>query len=342
MIRFGSSLMHAHLAYMSGRACVFQEYAWAHFRWSKAKANWWREGQTPLNVIVSGPVAGRPFESDDLASRAISQDWFDVVCPKDERRYIDIKARSAKPCGCTAGIRIRERNPHPLADGAPRCTGAVARDCRTVRGGDAFPQILDHLIWKSPRILSLRDSASQSPISRLLDASPIVRSTVARNYLFIPCGPRPAQLAPRVVFQRMHAVHARRGDDYEAHCHGHGMNRGNKGFYGWNLFPRPPDRFVPEPEADAPGKDLCFLARDWRNQAGVVRKVAEVRREYLVHATQSNATLDVVYILSNERGAWIHGLKKMLQKTLLPARILCSMRNRRMCQWRWIWRLRGA
>jgi hypothetical protein len=33
-----------------------------------------------------------------------------------------------------------------------------------------------------------------------------------------------------------------------------------------------------------------------------------------VHATQSNATLDVLYILSNERGAWIHGLKKTPQK----------------------------
>jgi hypothetical protein len=39
-----------------------------------------------------------------------------------------------------------------------------------------------------------------------------------------------------------------------------------------------------------------------------------VRRDYLVHATQRNATLDVVYILSNEKGAWIDGLKKMLQK----------------------------
>jgi hypothetical protein len=53
----------------------------------------------PLNAIVSGPVASGPFESDDPAPHAVSQDWFDVVCPNDERRYIDINTnvRGAKP-----------------------------------------------------------------------------------------------------------------------------------------------------------------------------------------------------------------------------------------------------
>jgi hypothetical protein len=64
-------------------------------------------------------------------------------------------------------------------------------------------------------------------------------------------------------------------------------------------------------EPDTPGKDERFLARRWPDQAGVVRKVAEVR---LVHATQSDATLNVVYIFSNESGECIDGLKKMLQK----------------------------
>jgi hypothetical protein len=66
--------------YISESAYVFEEYAWApqHIRWSKAKAKLGREGQkhamTPLNAIVSGPVAGRPFESDDLTPRAVSRD----------------------------------------------------------------------------------------------------------------------------------------------------------------------------------------------------------------------------------------------------------------------------
>jgi hypothetical protein len=105
-------------------------------------------------------------------------------------------------------------------------------------------------------------------------------------------------------------VHIRRGDDYEAHCRE--MSHGNEGVYGWNLLPQLPDRFVTEP--DVPGKDQRFLPRCWPDKAGVVGKVAEVRREYLAHATQRNATLDIVYILSNEKGMWIDGLKKALQK----------------------------
>jgi hypothetical protein len=61
-----------------------------------------------------------------------------------------------------------------------------------------------------------------------------------------------------------------------------------------------------------PGKDQRPIEHCQPDKAGVVQKVAEVRRDYLVHATQSNA-LDVVYILSNKRGVWIDGLK-MLQK----------------------------
>ncbi|KAJ7892382.1 hypothetical protein B0H13DRAFT_2340173 [Mycena leptocephala] len=284
------NLMNAYLAYMSERAYVFQEYAWApqHFRWPKAKANLGgQEGQTPLNAIVSGLVAGGPFESDDPAPHAVFQDWFDVVCPKDQHRYITINsnAHGAKP--------------------AARCLEIVAPSAEE----DPSPQIFDHHLWKSPRILTLW--GTQSPISRPLDASPIVGSAVARNsYLFLPHRPRPVHPAPRDAFQRMLAVHLRWGDDYEAHCRG--MNCRNEGFHGWNLFPQLPDRVVPEP--DMPGKDERFLARCCPDQAGVVRKVAEVRREYLVHATQSNPTLDVVYILSNERGVWIDGLKKMLQK----------------------------
>ncbi|KAJ7919867.1 hypothetical protein B0H13DRAFT_2230817 [Mycena leptocephala] len=312
---FNDVLMNAHLAYISDRAYVFQDYTWApqDFQWPRRK---WltKHPHTPLNAIVSGPVAGGLFESDDPAPRAISQDWFDVVCPKNERHYIDINAPGVNPAvsqqASESGIEILTHWRTVLRDAPERCLEIVAPS--DAKGdGDAFPQIFDPLLWKSPRILTLWASISQSPISRLLDASPIVGSAVARNtYLFIPRGPRPTHPAPRDPFQRMLAVHLRRGDAYEALCRE--MSRRDEGFYAWNLFPQLPDRFVSEP--DARGTDERFLARCWPDQAGVIRKVAEVRRQYLVHATQSNATLDVVYILSNEKGRWIDGLKKMLQK----------------------------
>jgi hypothetical protein len=301
--------MNAHLAYISERAYVFQDYQWApdHFQWPKEK--WVTVNpRTPLTAIISGPVAGGPFESDDPAPRAISEDWFDIVCPRRERRYIN--TRDVKPAVAEApGIDVLTHWQTVLRNVPEHCVEIVGAE------EDMFSQTFDLGLWGSPRILTVWDSFSQSPISRLLDASPIVHSAVDRNtYLFIPRGPRPPHPAPRDPFRRMLALHLRRGD-YDGHCRG--MTYINMVFYSWNLFPYLPDRFVSEP--DAPGKDERFLERCWPDHAGIVKKAAEARRDYLAHAatfngTQSSATLDVMYILTNEKSAWITGLKKALQR----------------------------
>ncbi|KAJ6550098.1 hypothetical protein B0H19DRAFT_951655 [Mycena capillaripes] len=305
---FNEVLMNAHLAYVSGRAYVFQDYYWAqdHYLWPKET---WLipKPRTPLNAIVSGPVAGGAFESDDTAPRAVSEDWFDVVCPWHKRRYIN--TRDIKPAVAQApGIDVLNHWAAVLRDAPDRCIEIVeAKE-------DSFPQTFDLGLWGSPRILTLWDSFSQSPISRLLEPSPIVRAAVDRNaYLFIPRGPRPPHPAPRDPFQRMLALHLRRGD-YEGHCRG--IAYGNMAFYSWNLFPHLPDRFVPEP--DAPGKDERVRGRCWPDHTEVVRKAAEARGDYLAHAqsvngTSSHATLDVMYILTNEKSVWIDELLVALQ-----------------------------
>ncbi|KAJ7848710.1 hypothetical protein B0H14DRAFT_2356616 [Mycena olivaceomarginata] len=112
----------------------------------------------------------------------------------------------------------------------------------------------------------------------------------------------------------MLALHLRRGD-YEGHCRG--MTYINLVFYSWNLFPHLPNRFVSEP--DVLGKDECFVTRCWPDVAGVVKKAAEARCDYLTHAASGNgthgdATLDVMYLLANEKSSWIDGLKETLGK----------------------------
>ncbi|KAJ6550104.1 hypothetical protein B0H19DRAFT_1211458 [Mycena capillaripes] len=305
---FNEVLMNAHLAYVSGRAYVFQDYYWApdHYLWPKE--TWlMRYPRTPLNAIVSGPVAGGPFESDDTAPRAVSEDWFDVVCPRNERRYIN--TRDVKPAVKEApGVEVLAHWKTVLRDAPERCIEIVGAE------EDSFSQTFDLGLWGSPRLLTLWEQFSQSPISRLLEASPIIRAAVDRNaYLFIPRGPRPPHPAPRDPFQRMLALHLRRGD-YEGHCRG--MEFINMAFYSWNLFPHLPDRYTPEP--DAPGKAERFRERCWPDHAGVVRKAAEARRDYLAHAqsvngTSSHATLDVMYLLTNEKSPWIDELLVALQ-----------------------------
>ncbi|KAJ7461220.1 hypothetical protein FB451DRAFT_490693 [Mycena latifolia] len=305
---FNEVLMNAHLAYVSGRAYVFQDYYWSHEHYQWPKEHWVSVNpRTPLNAIVSGPVAGGPFEPDDPAPRAVSEDWFDVVCPRRERRYIN--TRDVKPAVATAeGINVL-RHWQALLQSAPeRCIEIV----EATAAEDSFPQTFDLSLWGSPRLLSLWPSFAASPISRLLGPSPIVRAAVARNaYLFLPHGPRPPHPAPRAPFARMLALHLRRGD-YEGHCRG--MAWMNLAFYSWNLFPHLPDRYAPEP--DAPGKDERFLARCWPDLAGVVRKAAAARADYLAHTRDTglgDGTLDVLYLLTNEKSAWLDELKGALR-----------------------------
>ncbi|KAJ7909103.1 hypothetical protein B0H13DRAFT_2192958 [Mycena leptocephala] len=303
---FNEVLMNAHLAYISGRAYVFQEYRWAHDHYASTwpKDTWLAMNpQTPLNAIVSGPVAGGPFEPDNPAPRAISENWFDVVCPPNERRYINTRDVK-RPVSEAPGIDVLTHWQKLLRAVPERCVEIVSAE------EDPWPQTFDLPLWSSPRILTLWDSFSSSPISRLLHASPIVRAAIASNtHRFLPWVSLPLHLTPPDPFARMLALHLRRGD-YEAHCGW--LAYLNTRFYSWNLFPHLYDRFVPEP--DVPGKDERFFARCLPDQAGVVRKAAEVRRDYLAHAIQSNATLDVLYILTNEKSVWITALKKMLHE----------------------------
>ncbi|KAJ7867383.1 hypothetical protein B0H14DRAFT_3441834 [Mycena olivaceomarginata] len=261
--------MNAHLAYVSGRTYMFQDYYWAHehYQWSKQK--WVNVApRTPLNAIVSGPVAGGPFEPDDPASRAVSEAWFDV-CPRREGRYIN--TRDVKPAVNQAlGIEVLNHWQTLLRDAPEHCIEIVPA--------------------------SRKETFDLSPISRLSAALP-------------------SSLPPWTVTHTSHARTASQAGDYEGHCRG--MTYINLVFYSWNLFPHLPDCFVSEP--DMPGKDEHFLTRCWPDVAGVVKKVAEARCDYLTHAASGNgthgdATLDVMYLLTNEKSSWIDGLKETLGK----------------------------
>ncbi|KAJ7085331.1 hypothetical protein C8R43DRAFT_313729 [Mycena crocata] len=305
---FNEVLMNAHLAYVSGRAYVFQDYYWSHEHYQWPQEQWLHVSpRTPLNAIVSGPVAGGPFEPSDPAPRAVSEDWFDTVCPSHSRRRI--YTGDVKPAVADApGTEVLAHWQKLLQDAPERCIEVIA----SKGDDDPFPQTFDLRLWGSPGLLTLWDSFSQSPISRLLSPSPIVRAAVDRNsYLFLARGPRPPHPAPRDPFARMLAFHLRRGD-YEGHCRG--MAYMNLLFYSWNLFPHLPDRFVSEP--NAPGKDERFLQRCWPDLARVVGKAAEARADYRAHVAKGDGTqttLDVFYLLTNEKSPWIDDLKVALR-----------------------------
>ncbi|KAF8167276.1 hypothetical protein B0H34DRAFT_681214 [Crassisporium funariophilum] len=309
-------LMNTWLAYKSKRAYVFQEYMWnhGHYPWPKEKFRQ-QNPTTPLNALLSGPSAGGPWDPEDDAPRSISEAWFDVVCPKAERRIIftgDVKPAVYWEMGNI----IFDHWQKVLTDAPERCVEVTVGPNDT----DAVPQTFDLWLWGSTRVLSLWDAFRDSPVTRLLAPSPVVRAAVDRNeYLFLPRGPRPAHPASRNPYDRMLAVHLRRGD-YEGHCTN--LANWNTTFYSWNLLPFLPDQFEhPSPIGYEPGKNTPegyahYLKHCYPNHDQILEKIEKSREEYIRAAKPGEyRTLDVIFLLTNDRTSWVDDLKATLQKS---------------------------
>ncbi|KAF8645181.1 hypothetical protein AX16_008008 [Volvariella volvacea WC 439] len=310
---FNELLMNALLAYKTKRAYVFIDYVWKneYYAWPEHQFRDWPP-RTPLNAIISGPMAGGPWDEGDDAPRSVSEKYYDIVCPESERRIFN--TRDVKPAvQWSQGNEIFAHWEKLLLETPERCVEIIPAP----RSEDGFPQTFDLWLWGSDRILSLWDMFSKSPISRLLATSPLVRSAVDRNeYLFHPTGPKPPFPVSRNPFDRMLAVHIRRGD-YKDACIG--LATWNSTFYSWNLLPELPDRFIPPPGGkwgeNTPENTAKYLEHCLPTFDAIVQKVHDSRVDYVnaVH-TGTRRYLDVLYLLTNEESDWLDQLKEALRK----------------------------
>ncbi|KAJ8092474.1 hypothetical protein PM082_023727 [Marasmius tenuissimus] len=308
---FNEVLMNAHLAYMSGRAYVFQDYVWKwdYYPWPPEQ---FLENppRTPLNAIISGPTAGGLWEEGDGAPRSITEDWFEVVCPQSERRVIN--TRDVKPAVYwEPGNVIFEHWRKLLTEAPERCIEIWPAS----REEDGYGQTFDLWLWGTDRILPLWEQFVNSPTSRLLGTSPLVNSAIDRNeYLFFPHGPRNTK-ASHNPWDRMMAMHVRRGD-YSDACKG--LATWNSTFYSWNLLPFLPDLFVPPPGGEwgknTPENEAAYLVHCLPTFDFIVQKVRDSRRDYIAEGAKKgeNRELDIMYLLTNDQGEFLDKLKRAL------------------------------
>ncbi|KAG6879223.1 hypothetical protein C0992_004284 [Termitomyces sp. T32_za158] len=302
------SLMNAHLAYASKRAYVYQDYVWKpeYYPWPKNQ-RLQNPPHTPLGALIAGTVVGQPFDEGDDAPRSVSSKYFDKVCPTYERRIIytgDVKPAVA----WSQGTEIFEHWANLLRDAPELCIEIKAS------GDDNFPQTFDLWLWGSDRVLSLWDSFSKSPTSRLLTTSPIVGAAVKRNeYLFVPRGPRPPHPVSADPYARMLAMHIRRGD-FKGACSS--LAYWNSTFYSWNLLPQLPDRFQPDPSIPWNSTEY-FAAHTTRclpDADLIIKKARDSRDDYVKADSGKRRTLDILYLLTNDKGEWMDKLKAALRK----------------------------
>ncbi|KAG9226540.1 hypothetical protein CCMSSC00406_0005793 [Pleurotus cornucopiae] len=300
-------LLNAHLAYASERAYVFQDYVWKpeYYPWAipfMTFDRFRRWPRTPLSALIAGPTAGGPWDTvSSHMPRSVTEKYFDKVCPPSERRLINTK--DIKPAiNEASGIVIFETWQRLLLNAPERCIEIEAAPWPA----ESYPQTFDLYLWGSERILSLWDSFSKSPTSRLLATSPLVNSAVARNEHLFGGGDS---------YDRMMAMHIRRGD-FKGACLE--LARWNSTFYSWNLLPFLPDKFTPPPGgwwgANTPENTAVYLERCLPSSEAIVEKARRAREDLARHSTQTHgAQLDVMYLLTNEDGEWLDAMKRLLK-----------------------------
>ncbi|KAF7300521.1 hypothetical protein HMN09_00936600 [Mycena chlorophos] len=311
-------LMNAFLAYSTNRAYVFGEYWWApqHYQFPRPEGS--GDARTPMKALVGGPVVGDPWlptgdEDTHPHPRSISTPWWDTICPPERRRVFD--TQSIKPfleggVDNAAGSLIWSTWHELLLNAPESCVEVVYSANNT----DMFPQIFDLRLWGSPRILDLWDSFSKSPISAQFRASPIAQSAVEANIgygTFSGASLRffPAWLYPhRDPFERMLAVHLRRGD-YVEHCHN--IVNWHAKYYGWAQLPSLPDVVAGRmPSEDDPEREAKVFAMCLPDVASVVRRIEEVRNEW---AAQNGSALETLYLLTNSDHEFLDALLPALR-----------------------------
>ncbi|KAJ7485884.1 hypothetical protein FB451DRAFT_1231354, partial [Mycena latifolia] len=341
---FQEQLLNTHLAYLTDRAYVFPSYIPRdHPPFPDTLANGTRHMlHVPMNAFVSGPTGGGPLSadwSDSLTRRAVSEEWWNAVCPRKDVVVIKMyeTMRKMRLDENSDGEEMMARWAHKLLK--------MSAPCVSIETGPPF----DYIFIGSSRVLSVWPSYSSSPILKYFAWSPLITAALFRNFHLLSPHEPPAFLLPLgdepytfLSFRPYHpsvapfpgllGIHVRRGD-YEGHC----VNLANGGadYNAWNLLGTPglatrpsrpgfqsatPPGYVwpalPD-HLDVPAgqsrRDAAF-AHCWPSPEAIVDRVRRVRQMAASEVASSQSqSLRSVYISTNGERGWVTALAAMLK-----------------------------
>jgi hypothetical protein len=298
----------SYMAYAANRSFVFEDYVWSHTPFPYAIYDFsLRPARIPLNAFISGPTAGGPM----VQRRAISAEFWELVCPKGRRQVISSKDAP----NWEEGSVIIEWWVAKLKNVNDACveidsSSKVVFDRLCVwlylilmfRSLESLPSL-----FGGPRILSIWPGVSSSPILTDYTWSPLVQSAVSRNFaIFQPPSPKTLfDISSTSTLSGLVAVHLRRGD-YKRHCPR--LAEWQSLYMGLNQFPSLPDKFDPAPYANAShtAREEYYLEHCLPSTEQIVSRLHALRVE--------SPTLRRVYVLTNGWKWWVKALKSALQE----------------------------
>ncbi|KAH7314014.1 hypothetical protein B0J17DRAFT_352196 [Rhizoctonia solani] len=206
-------LLNTILAYETDRAPVFSPFdAWAHPpRDDTAEDGQRKVLSIPYNALLSGPASGMSWGPGDQHPRAVSQNYWEVVCPESERRIVDANEVMNQIGEDSDGVKIRDSDGIRILSEWNKLIRAMPERCVEIKG----TQIFDVFLFCDARLVSLWDTLANHPTLRLLEDSEVVKDAVSRNMAklqSISLAQRPFIPKTTGVIQGLLGIHIRRGD----------------------------------------------------------------------------------------------------------------------------------
>ncbi|KAJ3861261.1 hypothetical protein EV359DRAFT_47547 [Lentinula novae-zelandiae] len=337
-------ILNTHLAYLSGRSFVFDNYTWDRSPSEYSTFN----GKTilsrvPVSTMLAGPMIGGSFDplfiidpSPQTHPRAVSSEYYERVCAGEKKIVDSVVVRDAVAswdgkANLEAWVKYLKSLPN-------RC---VEIDVKS-------EHIFNIWMFGSPKILTLWPSLSQSPILRQFSHSPLILGAFERHcHLFgesrtpissISTPPSNSSL-PLIDFDQLpqlypHSpaspnindtipglvvLHIRRGD-FEQHCIN--LVEWGAAFNGFNSFEDIPEQDGFDSAAAGAGTPkydtakINYLERCFPEIDQIVRRVRQVREAASLNSSKSDtpsAPLTHLYVMTNGRPPFLAELRAALE-----------------------------
>ncbi|KAF8312145.1 hypothetical protein DL93DRAFT_2082576 [Clavulina sp. PMI_390] len=325
-------LLNTEIARRSGRAYVFTPFIWDpyvgdayveinandHLAGGKTKQ---RAARVPLRAFIDSPTSGAPWPDGDSprVPRAVSDAWFDRMCPQEKRVQLDASKVNPK-----IGVDFAKDEGIDIIERWAKLLREMETPCATIQW--ETPRIIDFDLMSSDRILSIWPSFSKSPVLTSFKWSPIVNAAVERNLENLGLYPSTSRIegassrlaGTAATTPGLVTLHVRRLD-YERHCR---WFAGWAEFEGWNKLHFLPDPYVaPSPmvfplsngsmpsdfDFDTNPRAQYLLSRCWLEIDAIVQRMLHLKQEYA-----DTMRLDKIYVSTNGREEWVEGLKTAL------------------------------
>ncbi|KAJ6548127.1 hypothetical protein DFH09DRAFT_628855 [Mycena vulgaris] len=340
---FQEQLLNTHLAYLSQRAYVFVDYIPRdHPPFADNLPDGTRHWlHVPMNAFVSGPTGGGPMSadgSDPLERRAVSEAWWNVVCPPHRVEVVKLYDTL-----WNLGLNGKSDGAEMMSKWAKLLRGMTA-PCVLIEDGAPF----DYLFIGDNRVLSVWPTYGASPTLKYFAWSALIAGALHHNWALLSELPPPWYLTPQsssfggapaytpyhpaaAPFKGLLGIHVRRGD-YEGHCIN--LAAGGADYNGWNQFGTPGIKAWPTFTREVPPKDAGYVypalpdwlnvtegqtrrdaafAHCWPTPAEIVLRARVVRAESATGDSFPPQALRAVYISTNGERGWVADLARLLK-----------------------------